>query len=364
MDLLDTIANNYDPKKKGFVRPATALVETWLNARYTYCFSIQSSKPDQQSSNFAELGVQALNETLYDDDYGGWFENNQKVSRKNAYSHAFVLLASVFAIKAEIKNSEVTFQRIISVINQYFWDQQNKSSFESFAQDWSEREPYRGANSNMHMTEAFLATYYLTKDPMWLDRALAITKKITAASQTYGFRIPEHFDSNWQVNDSYNLENPKDAFRPYGVIPGHGFEWARLCLHLFHATSNQQKWLEQAAVNLYSRAKKDSFKEDGFVYTTDLNGSPIVTLRMHWVVCEAISAAAVFSEHFSQKDLADDLKKYWQIANQHFVKPGLWLHELDSNNNPSSEIWADNPDIYHAYNAIALTNDPESLFPF
>ena len=364
MDFLDTVATNYDPKKKGFVRPATALVETWLNARFTYCFSLESLKTAGKASNFAELGIKALNETLYDDKYGGWFENDQRNSRKNAYSHAFVLLASVFAIKAEIKQSEEVFKKITTVIDQYFWDNKSRSSNESFVRDWSEAEPYRGANSNMHMTEAFLATYDLTKDSIWLDRALSITKRITAAAETYGFRIPEHFDSNWQVDTSYNLDNPKDAFRPYGVIPGHGFEWARLCLHLFHATSNQQTWLEQAAINLYRRAKKDSFEEDGFLYTTDLAGTPIIRLRMHWVACEAISAAAVLSEHFSQKDLADDLIKYWQIANQNFVKPGFWLHELDATNKPSSEIWIDNPDVYHAYNAIELTRDPKIFFSF
>lgn len=364
MDLLDEVAINYDINKNGFVRPANGLIETWLNARYTYCFSIESLKLNPNAKEFAELGIKTLNETLYDHNKGGWFEDNTNKLRKNAYSHAFVLLASVFAMRANVKDSDLTFQRITEVINNHFWDQETNACYESFASDWSQPESYRGANSNMHMTEAFLAAYFLTKDSMWLERALAIAKRITAAAKTYNFRVPEHFDSNWLVQKTYNQSKPNDAFRPYGVIPGHGYEWARLCLHLFHATADQQIWLEEAAINLYQRAKKDSFQENGFLYTTDLTGKPVVSLRMHWVVCEAISAAAILGQHFSQEDLIADLSDYWKIANKYFVKSGFWLHELDQNNQPSFEIWKDNPDVYHAYNAIELTKNPSSLFPF
>lgn len=364
MEILEKLALNYDTKKNGFIRPLNGLIETWLNARYTYCFSNEALKSNKKARSYAELGIKTLNQTLYDNINGGWFEDDSNKLRKNAYSHAFVLLASVFAVRANIKDSLLTFERITAVINSYFWDQHSNSCYESFASDWSQLEPYRGANSNMHMTEAFLATYFLTKDPIWLDRALAIAKRITDAAETYDYRVPEHFDTNWLVQKTYNEKKPNDAFRPYGVIPGHGFEWARLCLHLFHATANQQIWLEQASINLYQRAKKDSFQENGFHYTTDLTGKPVVSLRMHWVVCEAISAAATLGQHFSQKDLTADLSNFWDVANKYFVKQDFWLHELDQNNEPSFEIWKDNPDVYHAYNAIELTKNPSSLFLF
>ena len=49
---------------------------------------------------------------------------------------------------------------------------------ESFARDWSQEEAYRGANSNMHSTEAFLALADVTGDARWLDRALRIVERV------------------------------------------------------------------------------------------------------------------------------------------------------------------------------------------
>ncbi|EEH65220.1 hypothetical protein HMPREF0058_1920, partial [Actinomyces urogenitalis DSM 15434] len=40
---------------------------------------------------------------------------------------------------------------------------------------------------------------------------------------------------------------------------------------------------------------RDGWRVDGgpgFVYTTDFAGEPVVHERMHWVVCEGVSAAA------------------------------------------------------------------------
>ena len=104
---------------------------------------------------------------------------------------------------------------------------------ESFAQDWSGVEAYRGANSNMHATEAFLALADVTGETRWLDRALRIVERIihTHAAENRDMVI-EHFDSHWQPLRGYNEDNPADGFRPYGITPGHGFEWARLVLHL------------------------------------------------------------------------------------------------------------------------------------
>lgn len=356
MDLFQSTIDSYDAKRKGFVRGSTNQIETWLNARYTYCFARENLK-DQ-----AVLGIQTLNETLWDELNTGWFDNDSGQTRKSSYPHAFVLLAATTALRENIPNSELTFNRSCEVIEKYFWHEATGSTKESFAANWTDLENYRGANSSMHMTEAFIATYDFTKEQKWLDRALKITKRITAASESINFRIPEHFTKDWQVDPNYNQDNKMDQFRPFGVIPGHGIEWARLCLQLFYRTDKSQSWLEATAYNLYMRAKQDAFKENGFDYTTDFEGNPIIKLRMHWVLCEAISTSAVFAEHFSNKEFADDLELFWSLAQNHFIKDGYWVHELDEKNQISHKIWPDHPDIYHAYTAIKLKNNPELLF--
>ena len=98
---------------------------------------------------------------------------------------------------------------------------------------FSELEPYRGANSNMHSVEAYLAAGDVTGDPVWPARAASIaTRLINDHARGNAWRIPEHYDGNWQPWPDYNLDRRDDPFRPYGTTPGHSFEWARLLVTL------------------------------------------------------------------------------------------------------------------------------------
>ncbi len=120
---------------------------------------------------------------------------------------------------------------VIQVIQSRFWSDEEGAMRESFSQDWSDEEPYRGANSNMHSTEAFLALADVTGDAQWLDRALSIVERVIHQhAGANNFQVIEHFTSGWQPLPDYNRENPADGFRPFGTTPGHAFEWARLVL--------------------------------------------------------------------------------------------------------------------------------------
>ena len=88
-------------------------------------------------------------------------------------------------------------------------------------------------------------------------------------------------------------------FEPYGVTVGHGLEWSRLVLQVRAARGDgAPDWMLPAAEGLFDRAVADGWDADGaegFVYTTDWDGSPVVRDRMHWVVAEAICAAAALA---------------------------------------------------------------------
>ena len=53
--------------------------------------------------------------------------------------------------------------------------------------------PYRGANANMHMVEAYLAAADAGADPVWRQRALRITERIVhRVARGAGWLLPEH----------------------------------------------------------------------------------------------------------------------------------------------------------------------------
>jgi mannose/cellobiose epimerase-like protein (N-acyl-D-glucosamine 2-epimerase family) len=89
---------------------------------------------------------------------------------------------------------------------------------------------------------------------------------------------------------------------------------------------------------------------NGFLYTVDFDGRPVVRSRLHWVLCEAIAAAAVLGEH-------DFERAWWELAERVFIdrSGGSWWHELDVENQPASTVWDGKPDVYHALGAVAAS---------
>jgi mannose/cellobiose epimerase-like protein (N-acyl-D-glucosamine 2-epimerase family) len=215
---------------------ANAHAETMNTARMTHSFAMAHI---QGLPGFAELvdhGVKALSGPLRDAEHGGWFaapEHRDGNTDKAAYLHAFVALAASSAVVAQRPGAQALLDDAIDIIDTHFWSEEEGAMRESFNRDWSVEEAYRGANSNMHATEAFLALADVTDDNRWLVRAQRIVERVIhghAAANDY--LVVEHFDRDWQPLREYNHDNPADGFRPYGTTPGHGFEWARLMLHL------------------------------------------------------------------------------------------------------------------------------------
>ncbi|MCX7080282.1 MAG: AGE family epimerase/isomerase, partial [Pseudomonas sp.] len=201
--------------------PANAQAETMNTARMTHSFAMAHI---QGIPGFAELvdhGIAALSGPLRDAEFGGWFaapSHRDGNTDKAAYLHAFVALAASSAVVAGRPGAQALLADAIKVIDEHFWSEEEGAMRESFNRDWSFEESYRGANSNMHATEAFLALADVTQDSRWLDRALRIVERVIHGHAADNeFMVIEHFDRHWQPLREYNQDNPADGFRPYGT---------------------------------------------------------------------------------------------------------------------------------------------------
>jgi len=85
----------------------------------------------------------------------------------------------------------------------------------------------------MHMCEALLAAWQATNDIRFLDRAeqLANLFAFDLAAQSNG-QIWEHYDADWNVDMTYNINFPNDRYKPWGFQPGHQLEWSKLLMIL------------------------------------------------------------------------------------------------------------------------------------
>ena len=338
----------------------------YLNARMTYVFALAHLDGVAGAAALAVSGLQALASRYADSENGGFVASvdvtGQVIDAAKAnYAHAHALLAAASAMAAGIPGADAAFA---AAIEQHFWSDAEGCARESWNAEFTELEPYRGANSNMHSVEAYLAAGDVTGDPVWHARAASIAGYlVNVQARAHAWRIPEHYDKDWQPLPDYNADRPNDPFRPPGTTPGHSFEWARLLLTL--EATQPAAWLLEAATALFDTAVTDAWQRDGhpgLIYTVDATGQPVVTARMHWVACEAVLAADALHRRTGEERFAAAAARWWDEIDRYFVDTdgGSWWPELAPDMTPAASTWPGKPDLYHAYQAVLLPSLPLS----
>jgi sulfoquinovose isomerase len=352
-------------------------VELWITCRMTHVAALGAladeppvtDGPDRAAlTALAEHGVDSLRGPLADDRHGGWFaavdEGGVVTSAKQSYGHAFVILAASSAHAAGVRGGEALLAQALEVNVRRFWDERAGLSVEEWDAAWATEDSYRGINANMHMVEAYLAAGDVTGDATWHERAARISERVVGWARANAWRIPEHFDREWRPMLEFNREQPAHPFRPYGATVGHALEWARLLVSLDASLGPRApSGLVEAGLALAERAVADGWAADGadgFVYTTDWEGRPVVRARMHWVLAEAMNAASALHRTTGDERWAERYSRWWEYADRYVVDHahGSWWHELDPSNRPAQSVWAGKPDVYHAYQAALAPEVP------
>lgn len=340
----------------------------WITARMTHVFALAHLFGRPRAGELADHGLAALAAPFKDHEHGGWFGvvgTDEVTRRKDAYPHAFVVLAAASASIAGRPGADAILDEALQVVDRHFWTESEGACRESWDRHWTVAEDYRGANANMHLTEAFLAAADATGDEIWRDRALRICDRlVNHAARDHHWRLPEHYDARWQPMLDHHRDQPRHPFRPYGATPGHGMEWARLIVQVDAALTDPPDWLCPAAETLFDQAVDDGWDSEagGFVYTTDFYGEPVVTDHFHWVVAEGIAAAAVLSHATGRPAYRVLYERFWNYAIDHLLdlEHGSWRHELGPFNQPQGRTWRGKPDVYHAVQATLIPRLPRS----
>ncbi len=342
---------------------------TWVTGRMVHSYALGHLLGRPGDLVVAEQAFAGLTGRLRDQKSGGWLsavdEGGSSPDEKACYAHAFVVLAASTATLAGIAGGRELLGEALDVWQDRFFDGEHEMFFDAWNRDFTALDPYRGVNGNMHAVEALLAAADVLDDAALRHQAFAITQRVIAqGAEAHAWRIPEHFDPEWQPLLEHNRDRPDDPFQPFGATIGHGLEWSRLALHLEAALGAQAPvWLRPAAVALYDRAVADGWAvdgADGFVYTTDWSGTPVVRDRMHWVVAEAIATATCLHERTGDPVFADHAGTYWAYAQQQLLdrELGSWHHQLDAQNRPIGTVWPGKPDLYHAVQAMLIPQLP------
>lgn len=343
--------------------------ELWITCRMTHVYSLAHLLGRPYAGAHADHGVAALRGGFRDHEHGGWFAgvraDGPTSTAKTAYEHAFVVLAAASATAAGRPGARDLLDEALEVLLGRFWDDEHGMLVEHWNRDFTELDGYRGVNANMHGVEALLSAADVLADVSLRARAQrVVTRVVHRLAGDHHWRLPEHLDETWAPMLDYNVDEPAHPFRPYGATVGHWLEWARLTLHLRAALGpDAPAWMLDDAQALFEAAVGQGWAvdgHDGFVYTVDWHGAPVVRERMHWVAAEAIATAAALYTATGTATYASWYETFWGHVDEQFIDRarGSWRHELSPTNGPSKLIWSGKPDIYHAFQATLIPRLP------
>ncbi|WP_421694666.1 AGE family epimerase/isomerase [Aestuariivirga sp.] len=368
--LFDLFQNNAVNPKGGFFdldaagKPFGNTRQIHATARMVHCFAIAAKLGRPGAATIVDHGMDYLWNGHRDRAHGGYCwsldDTGFKDDSKQAYGHAFVLLAAADARMLGHPLADGMLADITQILESRFWEEAHGAVSEEYARDWSPITTYRGQNSNMHLTEALMAAFEATGEARYLDMAKRIASLIIARhAASLDYVVAEHFDAGWNIDTSYK---GSDMFRPAGTTPGHWLEWARLLAQLWVLDGRKEAWHIEAAEKLFRSAvtRGWDYEKGGFFYTLDFEHRPALTHKIWWPLTEAIGAAAFLNALTPAPFYESWYRKLWDFAATHFIDPanGGWFGELDDDLLPMDKFFTGKPDIYHALQACLIP-----LFP-
>ena len=166
--------------------------------RMVHAFAIAHLLGLPGADRIVDHGVAFLWERMRDREHGGYFwgVDDEKPTNptKQAYGHAFVLLAASSAMCVGHPDAPRLLADVTQVLEDRFWDKAAGATTEQYNPDWSPMSAYRGQNSNMHLTEALMAAFEATGERVYLDKAESIASLIIDRhARNEGWRVAEHF---------------------------------------------------------------------------------------------------------------------------------------------------------------------------
>ncbi len=314
--------------------------------RFVYNYSLASLALDEPAyQEAAAHGVRFLQEAHRQADGGfAWVLQGRALEdgTRHCYGHAFALLAAAGAAKADIDGASALASDVYNLLEARFWEPDAQLYVDEIkAGDWNAIEPYRGQNANMHMCEAMLSAYEATGEAKYLERAHLLAQRICVdlADKADGL-VWEHYRTDWSHDWDYNKDDPQNLFKPYGYLPGHFTEWAKLLLIL--ERYRPEAWMLARARALFDVALEKSWDEErgGMQYTFAPDGRILDRDRYYWALSETFAAAALLALRTGDARYWDWYDRAWEFCDRHFVdhEYGGWYRILNADNQKYDDL--------------------------
>ena len=350
-----------------------------ISARMTHVFALAQMRGIEGASHLVSHGLAALTGPLRAAN-GSWYSEVVPTSETSAIpvprsvlsqrAQAAMIGAAAAALMAGHSEAADLLVDLEKDQDRRWWDPSYGAVREEIDAATEVCSPLRRLSTNLDTAQSYLAAWEATSNRVWFDRARSILRLVGEIAARSGFALPDLFDEEWRPLPLTCDQPPLELIRPGDTLPGLGFKAARLigqvCAILMGETPGP--WMLDTAISLYERAHADGWTEDGvggIVYTLDSTGIVVAPERMHWVVCEAASAARVLAELVVPdlaEDLAVDYARAVAWADSHArAGMGRWIHEIAPDGSVSMRVWEGRPDALTAARMLARGAAPHLL---
>ena len=352
-----------------------------ISARMTHVFALAQMRGIEGASHLVSHGLAALIGPLRAPN-GSWYAEVVPTSENSATpvpraifsqrAQSAMIGAAAAAVMVGHDEARDLLADLEADQDQRWWDPCAGAVREEIEAATGKRSPLRRLSTNLDTAQAYLAAWEATGERVWFDRARSILRLVGEIAARCGFALPDLYDEEWRPLPASADQAPVELIRPGDTLPGLGFKAARLIgqVHaiLTHMGEKPGPWMIDTAIALYDRALADGWTDEGvggIVYTLDPAGVVAAPQRMHWVVCEAASAARVLAEVVDPsraEDLAVDYARAVAWADSHArAGMGRWIHEVAPDGSVSMLVWEGRPDALTAARMLARGAAPIHL---
>ena len=352
-----------------------------ISARMTHVFALAQMRGIEGAAHLVSHGLAALTGPLRAPN-GSWYAEVVPTSENSATpvpraifsqrAQSAMIGAAAAAVMVGHDEARDLLADLEADQDHRWWDPCAGAVREEIEAATGKRSPLRRLSTNLDTAQAYLAAWEATGERVWFDRARSILRLVGEIAARCGFALPDLYDEEWRPLPASADQAPVELIRPGDTLPGLGFKAARLIGQTYailtHMGEQPGPWMIDTATALYDRALADGWTDEGvggIVYTLDPTGVVAAPQRMHWVVCEAASAARVLAEVVDPsraEDLAVDYARAVAWADSHArAGMGRWIHEVAPDGSVSMLVWEGRPDALTAARMLARGAAPIHL---
>ena len=233
-------------------------------------------------------------------------------------------------------------------------------------------------------TEAYLAAAEATADPVWIDRAEAITLAVARMGSETSWRLGEYIDIETSSPVTQGEQGWAKKWEHWSSTPvlegvqiGTLLRWARLSIQVRAALRSLGRKpddaLLEAATEFFERARVDGWRKKGYAgFVTSVgfehHEAEILDDRhFMWVACEGVCAAVSLARALRDDGASEGEVEHYEhcyrswldfINDELIVRPGQWLHVLSFDNQVIEESAPRSGDIAWAIQTVLIGRIP------